>query len=136
VLADQDHLLVKREVSIPGFRYLLNRDRLSLLLQSACGISGLEDLRLDYLRYKPGMNCIARFEYAVDGKWSHGYAKAFGSDAGVKLQKAREQANLTGPPGTGRVTLQKEQILICFLPHDGKLRAMSRLMEPVLRADL
>ena len=136
MLADQDHLLVKREISIPGFRYLLNRNRLSLLLQSTCGISGLEDLRLDYLRYKPGMNCIARFEYAVDGKWSHGYAKAFGSDAGVKLQKAREQANLTGPPGTGRVTLQKEQILICFFPHDGKLRAMSRLMEPVLRADL
>ncbi len=136
MLADEDRSLIERESSLPGFQYLLNPEQLSSLLQTRCGVNGLEDLRLDYLRYKPGMNCIARFRCRVDGEWSHGYAKAFGADAGVKLKKALEQPGYSGPFGEGRLVLEKEQILICFFPNDGKLGSLSRLLEPSLCAEL
>ncbi len=37
-MAEQDHLLIRRETAIPGFRYLLHPDRLASLLETACGI--------------------------------------------------------------------------------------------------
>lgn len=136
MLADEDRSLIERESSIPGFQYLLGSTQLSSLLERRCGVSGLDDFRLDYLRYKPGMNCIARFECRVGGEWSYGYAKAFGSDAGVKLKKALDQTSHPGPFGKGRLVLKKEQILISFFPNDGKLGTLSRLLEPSLRAEL
>ena len=136
MLIDEDQSLIKREHLIPGLQFLLNSARLSSLIETRCGISALEDLRLDYLRYKPGTNCIARFQYKADGEWSVGYAKAFGPDAAVKLQKSLEQPNCPGKIGNGRYTLEKEQILVCFFPNDSKLGSLSRLAEPSLRAEL
>ncbi len=136
MLAEQDHSLIRRETAIPGFRYLLNPDRLASLLETACGIRGLQDLRLNYLRYKPGMNCIARFKFLAGGEWSYGYAKAFGADAGIKLQKAREQPDCSSPLGPGRIMLDAEQILVCFFPNDAKLGSLCRLAEQRSREEL
>lgn len=126
---EQDHSLIRRETAIPGFRYLLHPDRLAPLLESGCGITGLQNLRLDYLRYKAGMNCIARFEFQDRGEWSYGYAKAFGADAAVKLKKARERPDCRSPLGPGRIMLDAQQILICFFPNDAKLGSLCKLSE-------
>ncbi len=136
MLAEQDHLLIRRETAIPGFRHLLHPGRLVSLLETGCGIRDLQDLRLNYLRYKSGMNCIARFEFLAGGEWSYGYAKAFGADAGIKLQKAREQPDCSRPLGPGRIMLDTEQILVCFFPNDTKLGSLCRLAEQRSREEL
>ena len=135
-MAERDHSLIRRETSIPGFGHLLHSSRLAALLESAGGISDMQDLRLDYLRYKPGMNCIARFEILAGGEWSYGYAKAFGADADIKLQKAREQADWSSPLGPGRIMLDTEQILLSFFPNDAKLGSIGRLAEHQSREEL
>lgn len=136
MLAAEDHSLIRRETAIPGFGHLLHSSRLAALVESAGSIANMQDLRLDYLRYKPGMNCIARFDIQVDGAWSYGYAKAFGADADIKLQKAREQADCSSPLGPGRITLDEEQILLCFFPNDAKLGSLCRLAEQRTREEL
>ncbi|MFQ6005294.1 MAG: glycosyltransferase [Woeseia sp.] len=136
MLTEQEHSLIRRETAIPGFRYLLHPDRLASLLETDCGIEGLQNLRLNYLRYKAGMNCIARFEFPNSGEWSYGYAKAFGADAGIKLQKARDKPACSGPLGPGRVMLDEEQILVCFFPIDAKLGSLCRLTERRPREEL
>ena len=114
MLIDEDQSLIKREHLIPGFQFLLNSARLSSLIETRCGISALEDLRLDYLRYKPGTNCIARFQYKADGEWSVGYAKAFGPDATVKLQKSLEQPSCPGKIGMADTYWRRSRYSFAF----------------------
>ena len=136
MLTEQDDWLIRRETAIPGFRSLLHPGRLAALLESGYGISGVQDLRLNYLRYKPGMNCIARFEILAGGEWSSGYAKALGAAAGVKLQKVRGRLDCSGPLGPSRIMLDAEQIMVCFFPNDAKLRSLCRLAERRSREEL
>lgn len=136
MLNEHDRLLVSREHSIPGFRYLLQPDELRKLLCTQPGVSDPGELKSGYLRYKPGMNCIARYEFEAGGERRYAYAKAFGDDAGEKLAKVREKANGWSPLGPGRVTLNEQQILFSVFPHDSKLHSVERLSAEEARKHL
>lgn len=121
-----DRDIVERDSGIRGLALLLQPEVLAAAIAEQMGETVAAPARVTYLRYKPGVNCIARFEL---GK-QLGYAKAFGADAGRKLSKA-------GLYGEGdRLVLEDPRILVSFFPADSKLRSLSRLADAEQRQTL
>lgn len=131
MLNPQDKSLLKRDKKIGGLRYLLQPELLMSALSSHIDTGVMADARTTYLRYKPGVNCIAR----VDFRGGCAYAKAFGENADIKLGKARQRGEIPGPAGPGRVFLNEAGIIFSFFPNDAKLPGLLRLENPATRAD-
>jgi len=129
-LADQD--LIARDHSLPGLRCILDPGQLLSVLQRDRPEQSIDSIRLDYVRYKPGMNCIGRFTVQFDGRSCLGYAKVFGADAALKLAKAsaRSDPGLTGPV----CVIDREHALVLRrFPFDLKLGSIARLADATAR---
>ena len=130
MLSPSDAALAARDRAIPGLGLLLDPDALGAAIEG--GGVALSGLTIDYVRYKPGRNCLSRFT-ATAGPGREpltGYAKAYRADEGVKLEKARQRETTPGPAGVGRLVLPEWLIEVCFLPNDNKLRQLRRLANP------
>lgn len=132
----QEASLARREPGIPGFPTVLDAAALSDLITESVPQAEIHDLSIDYLRYKPGMNCIARFGYSDGQLRTFGYAKAFSAGAASKLAKARDRQGQPTPAGPERIILDEQNILVCFLPNDNRLRSLHRLADPDGRRNL
>ncbi len=135
-LGNKDHDLIRRDTALSGLSLLLNAEHLRRRLSRLIDTSKLSDFRLTYLRYKPGMNCLGRYEFQLAGKTQLAYAKAFGADAAIKLDKARMLPQCHGPLGPGRLVVQESNLFISFFPNDLRLKSIARLAEPVARRRL
>lgn len=122
--------LVRRDSAISGLALLLEPARLLAGLQSSLDVGQVENIELNYLRYKPGMNCLARYDLAVDGQRVTAYAKAHGSDARIKIGKSMERPVSDGVLGPGRVVLRDHQVIFSTFPNDAKLVSLQSLSEP------
>jgi len=116
--------LVRRDFGIPGLGLLLNPVRLLEELTGYLDIDQVDEFRLNYLRYKPDMNCLARYQITANGCITYAYAKAHGSDAGNKIRKAVERPVFNGVLGPGRVVLGASQIVFSSFPNDSKLASL------------
>lgn len=125
--------LVRRDNPIPGLGLLLDPARLLAELRGHLDTSLIDDIRLDYLRYKPGMNCLARYQLSVNGHTISAYAKAHGEDAGNKIGKSMERPVIDGILGPGRVVLGEPQIIFSTFPNDSKLTSLQCLSDTVYR---
>lgn len=119
-LLPEDLDIVKRDRSLPGLRLLLDGQRLARAAQDAGG-SQQNRLTPDYVRYKPGVNCVARYAAPSGTDTELHYAKAFGTDAGSKLAKVRALSP------EGRMVLDGEGVFLARFPLDDKLRSIGRL---------
>ena len=135
-LGDRDHELIRRDTALGGLSLLLDAGQLRRKLSHQIDTSKLGDFKLTYLRYKPGMSCLGRYEFQLAGKTHLAYAKTFCTDSTPKLDKAREVPKFHGPLGPGRLTVQESNLFISFFPHDLRLRSIARLAEPVARGRL
>ena len=108
---------------------MLEPSRLLTELSGKLDCSEVEDIELVYLRYKPGMNCLARYELSVEGRTIHAYAKAHGEDAGNKMGKSMERTVIDGILGPGRVVLEEPQIIFSLFPNDAKLASLRCLSD-------
>jgi len=126
LLDPADNSLVERDSQIAGLRILLQPERLVAALQGRVEPGLLLDARVTYLRYKPGVSCIARIE--TMGHFA--YAKAHGDQTLSKLEKARQRSAMPGPWGAGTAILDKEGILFAWMPCDAKLKSLARMFQP------
>ena len=126
-----DKSLLNRDEAIEGLQYLLQPELLLQALSGHLDTGVLANARTTYLRYKPGVNCIAR----IDFKDGTAYAKAFGENADIKLEKARQRSEIPGPAGPGRVFLDEAGIIFSFFPNDAELTSLARLENPATRAN-
>ena len=89
VLNDHDRELIERDTVLPGLRCVLDPVRLMHEIgNDPVGqqeISRLEDFRLDYVRYKPGINCLGRYVFTLDGQPHQAYVKTFGPNGAWPL---------------------------------------------------
>lgn len=127
MLVEEDLALIQRDAEIPGLCLLLNPDEFRKRMLADTSLLDPGELRVDYLRYKPGQSCLARYRFQTDGKDQFAYARAFGIHARAKLDKAREHISNEGPLGPGRVILEQEQVQFSVFPNDLKLRSIGRL---------
>ncbi len=116
--------LVRRDNGIPGLGLLLDPARLLDELREYMDISRVDDIKLDYLRYKPAMNCLARYQLSIDGCTITAYAKAHAEDAVYKIGKSMERPVFDGILGPGRVVLKEPQIIFSTFPNDSKLASL------------
>jgi len=131
MLSDEDRSLADRDSALTGLRFLLDVESLRDMLPESNAPARAQDLRVGYLRYKPGVNCIAR----LDLNSGFAYAKAFAGDAEVKLAKAREKSAVDGPYGIGRTCHDGLGIMVSFFPNDSKLPAMAKFGDPANRQE-
>ncbi len=119
--------LIRRDTGIPGLELILDPARLLTDLDGALDCTRVNDIKLVYLRYKPGMNCLARYRVQTDEYIIHAHAKAFGQDANNKLKKSLQRPVVDGVLGPGRVALGERQIVFSTFPNDAKLASLQRL---------
>lgn len=119
--------LVQRDRCIPGLATILAPGRLAETVNARLGATKIDDIEIDYIRYKPGMNCIARYSMSVGGARLNAYAKAHGPDARSKLDKAVKRATSESLLGPGRLPLDEERIVFSVFPNDAKLKALQAL---------
>ena len=122
-LSTLDLAVARRETRVPGMAHLLDAERMHGLLSRR--LEGIEPgtLRFDYLRYKPGMNCLAAFEITSEGASVRGYAKALRPSDGFKLRKQPRKI-VPGERWPGRLVFEERAILVYFRPNDRKLRSL------------
>lgn len=128
--------LLRRDRSIPGFGVILDPSRLLEYLRRQMDISKIDDIKLDYLRYKPGINCLARYELKTHGSTIWAYAKAHGQDAGIKVEKSRDRPAINSVLGPGRIVLKDQQIIFSMFPNDSKLFNLQCLSDSIYRKRL
>ena len=128
--------LIRKDSSIPGLGLLLDPARLLEGLHTQLDISRVDSIKLNYLRYKPAMNCLARYELHTHGQTICAYAKAHGQDAGIKVDKSRERSVVDGILGPGRVVLEDRQIIFSTFPNDAKLVNLQCLSDTTYRKRL
>jgi len=121
--------LVRRDPGISGLGLLLEPAQLREAVHARLGRAPIDEIRLDYLRYKPGVNCLARYEARVGGQSLLVHAKGHGSDKGVKLKKALKRPVVDTLIGPGRVLLEDAGVVFSVFPNDAKLLALLSLAE-------
>lgn len=131
--ADQD--LVSRDRHIPGLCNIFEPERFLGTIRQTWPDETIETIRLDYVRYKPGVNCIGRYTLGNGAcEWT-GYAKVFGRDGALKLEKARSRSGDPAGPPTN-LAVENEALLFFRFPGDLKLRSIRRLAERATRRRL
>ena len=125
--------LLRRDSNIPGFGLLLDPERLLASLHTQLDNSLVKDIKLNYLRYKPGMNCLARYELRTHDSTICAYAKAHGRDAGVKVGKSRDRPVNNSVLGPGRIVLEDQQVIFSTFPNDAKLFNLQCLSDNTYR---
>ncbi|CAN5815559.1 hypothetical protein BH23CHL2_BH23CHL2_33700 [soil metagenome] len=135
MLSKPDAQLVQRDSALPGLGVLLDSDALREQIDQRIDAVSFASFKVDYTRYKPERNCLVRFRAttASNDRSLSGYAKAYRSDAGVKIDKAKVRDTASSVIGPGRLVLSDLAIEICFLPNDNKLDQLSRLIDPETR---
>lgn len=119
--------IVQRDPCIPGLATILAPGRLADAVNARIGPEKIDDIKIDYIRYKPGMNCIARYSMRVLGSNVNAYAKAHGPDAPAKLEKAVNRDATESVIGPGRIRLDRDRIVFSVFPNDSKLKSLQSL---------
>lgn len=128
--------LVRRDPGIPGLGLLLDPPGLLAELGRRVDVNSIGAIRLTYLRYKPGVNCLARYELHANGHRYDAYAKAFGDDAVTKLDKSMERTVCEGVLGPGRTVLAHSQLVFSTFPNDAKLVSLQCVADEDFRRRL
>src|SRR5262245_44651897 len=88
MLSPHDAEIVNRDHDIPGLHILLDDEALALFVAEFLSLAEGVRAECDYLRYKPGQNCLARFQVLGSAHPQRFYAIAYRPADLVKVQKA------------------------------------------------
>jgi hypothetical protein len=126
-LQSADIELIDRDAALPGLRCVLDSRRLAEAIGRAAFPIEPEDIRLDYVRYRPHRDCVGRLLIRVDRDQHFAYVKAFGSGSREKFDKVANRAGIAGPHGAGRLAAPDIGLLFSWFPNDRKLRSLERI---------
>ena len=130
MLSPDDLQLVERDREVPGLRLVLDTEALVNVLHASLPGAGIRTLEPSYVHYKPHTNCLVAGRLkTADGELPF-YAKAYGSDSPVKLEKTRALRDFPSSLGPGTLILEDAGIGIYFFPIDHQLKGLRRLGDP------
>jgi streptomycin 6-kinase len=124
MLSRDDEDIVQRDKRLPSLALVLDPEAFLRTLQSSMPEVELSEARPMYVRYKPGMNCLASFRVKANGREIDVYAKVHRADDLVKLEKARIRSITTSVLGAGRIVLNSSSIVVSIFPNDSKLKSL------------
>jgi aminoglycoside phosphotransferase (APT) family kinase protein len=125
MLSDSDASLIARDPSVTGLKLLLDSDALFATLAEKLPQLELVAADTEYLRYKPGVSCLARIRLHTRREKSSAYAMAYQRGAHNKLRKA---AVLSDESGATPILLPEHSIVVYPFPLDRRLPALGRFM--------
>jgi ATP-binding cassette subfamily B protein/subfamily B ATP-binding cassette protein MsbA len=131
---------VPTDPALPRLRLLLDPDAMAPVLQRSLGPeAALQDVRVQYLRYKPRTNIVVRYDVAVDGRWYDATAmitarRYLGRRAAKPENVALAQLVDGRSPASMPLHYERDlDVLIQWLPLDLELPALAeppaRLLE-------
>jgi aminoglycoside phosphotransferase (APT) family kinase protein len=132
--------LIARDADLPGLATILDPSVMAAQLAEADSELGDqlgardEKLELQYLRYKPGTNCLAGYRLGAGADARVFYAKAYAEGAQAKLDKAEAKAEKR--QGLRRIRVDRLGLVLFEFPDDAKLDALQKLAQPELRQRL
>jgi aminoglycoside phosphotransferase (APT) family kinase protein len=130
VLSPDDLQIVERDSYVPGLRLVLDTEALVNALHTSLPGAGIRMLEPSYVHYKPHTNCLVAGRLkTADGELPF-YAKAYGADSPVKLEKTRALRDFPSSLGPGTLILEDAGIGIYFFPIDHQLKGLRRLGDP------
>ena len=121
MLSKADQAVVARDPQLPGLALLLDEERTLAAARREWPADELLSLRCSYLRYKPGISCLAGYAAETESgpRWFHAKVRATGNADGD-----------AGPsPVEGELTLRR-------FPSDRELRGLAGFLEPDRRHKL
>lgn len=125
---------IRRDPAIPGLGLLMDLPALLDVISDEAGLARLDGQGPDYIRYKPGRNCLASYRITSGGREWRIHAKAHAWDAPEKLRKASARPAGSGPWGPGRVILCRHALEISAFPQDNKLPALPKFADDAWRS--
>jgi hypothetical protein len=130
MLSHADAKLVARESAIPGMATVLDTEVLTGHLRNRLPGLDIKVIQQGYVHYKPATNCLVAYRLVTADAEYPFYAKAYGSDAQVKLHKARRLSGIATLPGSGALVLDHIATAVYLFPVDYRLKSLKRLAEP------
>jgi hypothetical protein len=130
VLSPDDLQLVERDGDIPGLGTVLDTEALTKALHAGLPDAGVRALEVSYAHYKPHTSCLVAGRLVTADTKLPFYAKAYGADGPVKLQKTRILQDFPSPVGPGTLILEEARIGFYFFPVDHRLKGLRRLADP------
>jgi Ser/Thr protein kinase RdoA (MazF antagonist) len=127
MLEAADAALAARDTALPGLAWLLDTELLAEAINQALPDAGLTQFEKHYLRYKPGMNCLAAYRARHAGRTIAFHVKAHGRDAPIKLNKAGQRPSVSVDGLPGRLVLAHLGLVLNFFPNDDKLKRLLKL---------
>lgn len=129
MLSEVEADIARRDTALPGLANLLDAEAFAGALRSVLPGTAIGKVTANYVKYKPGTNCLAGFHVAVNGDAVAIYGKALPGDAVNKLRKAREQPGIAGALGPGRLALTDNSIVVSVFPNDYKVTGLVSLTD-------
>ncbi len=136
MLPQTEAILCARDSQLRGLALVLDSAELADRVRRAVPDLGVDELRVDYTRYKPGMNCLCRFRIQSGGQELTGYAKAYRDDAAAKLGMPRHPSDSGHREYPGRLLLRDHSTELVFTPLDNKLKGLPQLLLPHRRSQI
>ena len=136
MLASDDLQLARRDNDVRGLATVLDAGALTQALREHLPDASIDALEPIYAHYKPHTNCLVACRVRTADEEGLVYAKAYGADADVKLEKTRELEAFPTPLGPGTLVLESDRIGCYFFPVDHRLKALRRLASPDTRRSL
>lgn len=130
MLNPDDAELCRRDFGLPGLALLLDPQSLAEAIQEAAPTTEIRGIRATYLRYKPGVSCLAAYGLTVDGREILIHAHACMAGDWEKYSKLTGPEEVPGLLGPGRMLWPREGIVVTAFPNDRKLKALRRLADP------
>ena len=128
--ANADGAIIVRDAGLPSLAMLLNPNRCLAWLAQRAPQLGVSSLVPNYLRYKPGMSCLASFAASGAGTTTFVYFKGYSRESSRKLEKATARCS-TEPM---RAVFDRDLgVSAYFFPQDAELHGLSRLIDPLAR---
>ena len=125
MLSDSDAALIARDPSIAGLKLLLDSEALYATLAEKLPRHQLVGADTEYLRYKPGVSCLARIRLHTQNGESSAYAMAYQSLSSDKLRKA---AGMSDATNAKPILLPEHAIAVFPFPLDRRLPSLGRFM--------
>src|SRR5207249_10456974 len=126
MLSAADAQFVRRDSALPGLATMLDPEAFAGALAPIIPAIGPCSARIEYVRYKPGKNCIVAYRVGVSGMEVKLYAEAHPA--------FRRSPPAPRPLGPKRIVLQEAAITVSTFPTDGKLKAVAELVDPKSRS--
>ena len=134
MLSRHDRKVVERDRDLPSLALLLDGDRFGDWVVERPGAPPVTGVRCCYLRYKPGVRILARYQVTFgDGSSGIAHAWGVGDRARDKVAKAAALSPVDSPGPASRLVSEAEGVVVDFFPVDRRIPALLDMADPARR---